>query len=658
MSVPQALQASLAEKPQAKKNVTNFVPGDIEEYLSLFPHRWDFIWAEHPNPGDRPDWKTESRHPLSDRLIQQNGYLYGVRFGAETSYLVIDVDSASLYHPDCDPLAIGQILAALEAVGIVEHVAINSSSSGGIHLYLPFAEPQKTWTIAQAVQTLLENAGFKVMPGQLELFPNARTYSETLSLYNGHRLPLQAGSYLLNADYQPVHTTQGAFVQRWQWAQQRNDVNAATVDRILKQAQRKRRRISGKADKFLNDLNAEIEPGWTGTGQTNYIAGRIAMRERVFGHVRYGGEPLQGEALADSIAAVAQSLPGYHEYCQHQQEIFTLARMWARSAEQAYYPYGSKKRQQASTEASIIGEPAPPKRNWNNEQSESARQRILEALQDLLEAEGLPISINNRRAALEQRGINPGTLYRHLDLWHPNYLSKSPEALQEARVTPVVCDRNDTKSPEALQEARVTPVESNKFVRSSAAPQQPDVSSESGGYGGFSTEQAGADVNQDALEGSAASVTDSIGDWTREKPAQNLIHDQQRQRQIEQWLSSGDPILVAEASRLAAVSLPRGVSGDRAVLDVPLTLLDLAPPASDRSSPAESSHQVGEDQSSSPAPEDLSDILAEISIHMRRSQWSPPQARQFIADHFSGKSRWQLDDGELLSLLGLLRHLE
>ncbi len=67
-----------------------------DHFLALFPHRFDYIWAEYPNPGENVEWKTESRHPLSDRLIQQGSYLYGVRFGAETRYCLLDIDAGSL----------------------------------------------------------------------------------------------------------------------------------------------------------------------------------------------------------------------------------------------------------------------------------------------------------------------------------------------------------------------------------------------------------------------------------------------------------------------------------------------------------------------------------------------------------------------------------
>jgi len=168
-----------------------------ESFLALFPHRYDYIWAEHPQPTAKPQWQTESRHPLSDRLILQGGYLYGVRFGPKTNYLLFDIDSGSLYHPRHDPFAIARLVAALEPLGLVSFIPITSSYSDGIHLYFPFDSEQTSYELAQAAQTLLEKAGFKIAPGQLEIFPNDRGFINGKPvLYSAHRLPLQAGSYI------------------------------------------------------------------------------------------------------------------------------------------------------------------------------------------------------------------------------------------------------------------------------------------------------------------------------------------------------------------------------------------------------------------------------------------------------------------------------
>jgi hypothetical protein len=69
--------------------------------------------------------------------------------------------------------------------------------------------------------------------GQLEVFPNCKAYvtSGEHSLYNGHRLPMQAGSYLLNQDLQMLWGNQETFVQHWQFAQGRNSLDTKAMER-------------------------------------------------------------------------------------------------------------------------------------------------------------------------------------------------------------------------------------------------------------------------------------------------------------------------------------------------------------------------------------------------------------------------------------------
>ena len=324
-------------KPQPKRfhpipQFQSVAEGD-EPFLALFPHRYDYIWAEHPQPTAKPQWQTESRHPLSDRLILQGGYLYGVRFGPKTNYLLFDIDIGSLYHPRHDPFAIARLVAALEPIGLVSFIPITSSYSDGIHLYFPFDSEQTSYELAQAVQTLLEKAGFKIVPGQLEIFPNDRGFiNGKPALYNAHRLPLQAGSYILDQDWQPIYSTQEEFVRQWQFCQRRNPVTRKAIKKIIKNRRKKYPIVKSSGEKLLNDLNAEIEPGWTGSGQTNHLLGRIAYRARVFHHIIHGGLPVTGDELVQEITGIAKSLPDYDEWCQHKHEIEAKATDWARSA--------------------------------------------------------------------------------------------------------------------------------------------------------------------------------------------------------------------------------------------------------------------------------------------------------------------------------------
>ena len=89
-----------------------FVQELEDRFLALWPHRFDYLYAPHPDPGTKPQWQTETRHPLSDRLINQGTYLYGVRCGSLTQYAMLDIDSGSPYHPRRDPLGIARILPA------------------------------------------------------------------------------------------------------------------------------------------------------------------------------------------------------------------------------------------------------------------------------------------------------------------------------------------------------------------------------------------------------------------------------------------------------------------------------------------------------------------------------------------------------------------
>lgn len=382
------------------------------EFFSLFPHRHDYIWAKH-RTGTSVEWQTESRHPLSDRLIDQGAYLYGVRFAKETRYCLIDIDRQSQYHPTSDSQAIARIIDALEPLGLVSALCCTSSYSGGLHLYFPFEQPQKTWQLAIALQSLLENAGFQIALGQLELFPNAKAYVEGQpSLYAAHRLPLQVGSYLLNEDFQPIYSSRAAFLERWRFAQHRNAINIELVEQVLKTARRQRYYLSGKADKYLNDLNAEIELGWSGPGQTNRLLGRIAMRSYVFGHVLYAPQPIEGRALVADIVRVATSLPGYEQWCRHQHEIEKRAEEWAKSVESSHYFHYRRRR--------IVKVAETP--SWNQQQQQAARVRITAAIQDLLHQNKLPATVTARFHALTVYGIGGSSLYRHRDLWHPIHL--------------------------------------------------------------------------------------------------------------------------------------------------------------------------------------------------------------------------------------------
>lgn len=341
---------------------------------------------------------------------------------------MLDIDAGSPYHPNQDPLAIVRVTEALEPLGLVSYVTVASSYSGGLHLYFPFEEPQPSWQVALVLSTLLENSGFKPYPGQLEIFPNPKAYivEGNPSLFNAHRLPLQPGSYILDEDLQPVSHSQRRFVDYWDYATSKNDLDLRLFKRILKQAKQRVYQLSGKADKFLRDLTTEIETGWTGHGQTNRLLGRITLRTYVFHHILAGGEPLSGDRLLHKVVEIAQSLPGYEDWCRHQHEIHDRALEWVRCVEKSrYFHYGLSRLDNTDAAVNQINVDSGSSSSCL-EQSKSiespARTRITNAIADLLNKNELPIQTTDRFKKLLTYGIGGGSLYRHKDLWHPEFL--------------------------------------------------------------------------------------------------------------------------------------------------------------------------------------------------------------------------------------------
>jgi len=531
-----------------------------EEFFTLFPHRYDFIWAQYPNPRETVEWQTERRYPLSDRLINQGSTLYGVRFGAKTQYSLLDIDAGSLYHPQHDPFAIQRMIAALEPLGIVSYLTCTSSYSGGIHLYLPFEDPQSSWQLSIAISTLLENAGFILKPGQLEVFPNPKPYrgDSTFSLFNAHRLPLQIGSYLLNNDFQPIWSDRSTFIQHWNFAKSRNPVNAKTIKRVIKQFKRHPFRISGKADKYLNDLNAEIEIGWTGPGQTNRLLGRITMRSYVFHHVLTNGNPLSGLPLVNEIVRVARSLPGYSDWCRHQHEIEHRAEEWAQCIESSHYFHcgsalGKYKAQAKESEHPIEGLP-----NWNEQQSKSAREKIRGAIGDLLEREILPSSATQRFKRLLEYQIGGGSLYRHKDLWHPSHLR-----IEGCGVSSISAETAPIVEPEI--DASLLPGNGGNDTSSdSSSDSEVSVQKSINAHQPADKNDLFSDIN---VISKASSISDEA--WqavnkeafqmAQQQPVQP--HSPKQLAQMQQFLESGDPILVAEA--MAWFRLQMKLTGER-----------------------------------------------------------------------------------------------
>lgn len=409
-----------------KTKKVDLLPGDpcgkrICEIFGKYP--WETIQANAPkDPSSKPNWFTKKGYPERSRVLWQSWQdpktLIGVRFSKETCYGLIDIDCGSKYLNAED---VDGIKAGLETIGIVRTLTISSSWSQGIHLYTPFPDSVGTFNLAVTLEQALVAQGFEIKDGQLEIFPNPKTFGSTIFIeYKAHRLPLQpkSGSFILDDDLNPVSDNLPRFLELWDQAAQSQNMDelaqALAIARDNKLKHPKRHKKGVKAQEWEANLKTEIDEGWTAFGQTNQLLKSMCCYGLVF-------KGLSGKDLVDDVLRMVVNSPGYEEFCRHQHEIERRIRAWTNSVEKFYYPYGQweqAKRLQSAEE----------KVPSNQLKAKEAQNRIREAVKVLQQLKIFPRTANARKKALvSQGGVSSKTLYKNRELWHPDYLQSSEE---------------------------------------------------------------------------------------------------------------------------------------------------------------------------------------------------------------------------------------
>ena len=410
-------------------------------FLTFFCHAWDFLESAI----DPESWRTERRYWLEPRnfwkyYLDVDTYL-GVRFGKNTRYGMADVDRNSPYHPDNDYHAFRHLLGAFEDIGLCEDITIQSSHSGGIHVYFFFKESHNTYDVACALRKAVTQAGFKVAPGILELFPNTKPYGDKkITMYNGHRLPLQHGSFLLDDDLAPYSQSVRVFIEQANRAAEGQDSELfkETLETArewwseYKNNRKKNRRETKSVARWKRDVEDLIKEGWTGTGQTNEMLKEIGKHGRVF-------LGLSGEALILYMVNTAMNSPGYAQYCRHQHEIWSRCKNWARIIEPYWLPLFNFPERRENYKQMMAAGRMMAGSITNAMRHEDARGRIQKAVAHILETVGnLPRNVKDCISLIKATTkelfniiVNERTLRRleNLELWHPKY--RITETLQE-----------------------------------------------------------------------------------------------------------------------------------------------------------------------------------------------------------------------------------
>ena len=235
-------------------------------------------------------------------------YIIGKRFGKLTNYLMIDIDKGSPFHPSNG--GIQPILDAMESLGLCRYLLVRSSSSGGLHIYFPLAEPVSSWGLACAAYAALTTAGVTVAAGVCELFPNKKAfYAE----HNGHRLPLQDGSFILDDGFDCIGNAKAVFLAQWRTCAATQD-EAYLAERLTEKPVHRPQPVSASA----------LPPiAWTAIGQSNEVMKKLTN----YGHEVVGHKTIQ--ALGNWIMAVGPRLPGFEQFASRESRNDLTRRNWA-----------------------------------------------------------------------------------------------------------------------------------------------------------------------------------------------------------------------------------------------------------------------------------------------------------------------------------------
>jgi hypothetical protein len=446
-------QLSLSQP--SKKKIKPHLPAESvgKRYVERFWHPFGAIIAPSLVEGAKPAWRTIDYYLQPSQLWnlhQDKSKLVGLRFNDTTRYATIDLDLEGDYH---NIESINRIKAALEDIGIVDIIILQSSFSGGYHLILTFASSLPTFPLACALEITLRNAGFILRQGHLEIFPNTKPYSaKQITNYKAIRCPMQpgSGSFLLNDDLQPISDSVSIFLDYCDRAASRQDLAKLkrVANKAKKQISRERYRKQESADIVQWRANWEeiITTGWTGKGQTNTLL-------QIF--VGYGIVflDLEGDKLVEFCLTTAINAPGYSQYCRHQHEIEARVRHWVESTirNKWYSAYISYPERLLGTFANTFAEaiagipsihkpkdnviPFDRRKQQNWERSQQAQKRIQIVVRAIEWDRGLPAGATERGKAIRaeykrrfHKTISQETLQKHLYLWHPTRYILDPWA--------------------------------------------------------------------------------------------------------------------------------------------------------------------------------------------------------------------------------------
>jgi hypothetical protein len=385
-----------------------------QTFASFFPYAWNFIYAKNIDRTSKPEWKTETRYPITGRRLYDywadDETIIGVRFSNQTEYAMLDIDKGSPYHPHNNHEKFKTVLQAVEEIGLVRPLIVQSSYSEGLHIYYPLWQEVPTFGLACAIKASLQKNNCEIAAGVIETFPNTKKYD---SEYNGHRLPLQTGSYQLDNDLQIIGRDLTQFVETWLTVQEHQDIDL--LKQVISEAKANYQppKDNRRPIKWREDLEQQIQTGWTGQGQSNQLLYLMGKYARVF----LGCE--EDEAIAEYISKTARAATGFTKFCGDIKRLEQKAKDIAKWCLKHHFPFGSKKGEQTENESE--------KTETQKAQKQVERlERIRTSVNELNKTGEMPETIRGMAQAIAKTAkVSVETLYENKQLWHPEFTETS-----------------------------------------------------------------------------------------------------------------------------------------------------------------------------------------------------------------------------------------
>ena len=372
-----------------------------------FGQGYGYVIRNGESLASRQGWLTPLQMGHHLGLIDHQPHYLGIRPAGTTTWVLIDIDEGSRYHPQSmEGEGDLPIKEALSRNGLKKPIEIQSSFSEGIHLLYPLPKVMKTWELANELERALINANLQIKQGVLELRPNAKNYE---SNYQAIRAPLTGEG---NAFWAPEHGEFGLlenlvlFKQMYCSVQKYNSWEPLQNQLQFSAGCSPNRRGPVRGKGVLESGRERLAEGFTGPKQTNELTFIAQQHARLV----EGFDTLQG--LRHRCSELVRNAPGFAEFCSHQKQIL----------DGCYWTDKTLLKALAMSPGGYIG-------TWreksNQDRSKEAVERALTAIQQA-EEEGTTFqSLNSAISYLKELGAPAASWWKN----PKNYLVK--EKLQK-----------------------------------------------------------------------------------------------------------------------------------------------------------------------------------------------------------------------------------